>query len=172
MRASAAIVAFVRLVEAVEDASERDRRVRNVAELRLVDLAETRVELDELEIVRRRLDAHLEDLREIGPPFDREIDAIEVRERLRVVRVDGEDVFVRLLGFVDVAELVFERLGETTPDRALDVRVVVEAEDVGVRVGERLPAVVDRAGKARRLLARFLVERVLLQRAQVRVESV
>ena len=108
--------------------------------------------------------------REVGPRLDREVDAIEVGERLGVERLDGEDVAVRLDRLVDVAELVLERLREATTDRALDVRVVVEAEDVGVRVGERLPAAVDRSGEARRLFAGLLVERELLERADVDVE--
>ena len=44
--------AFVRLVELVEDAPVRADRVRQVAEARLVELAEARVELDELERCR------------------------------------------------------------------------------------------------------------------------
>ena len=81
-----------------------------------------------------------------------------------------EDVAVRLDRLVDVAELVLERLREATTDRALDVLSCVQAEDVGVRVGEGLPAAVDRAGEPRRLLAGLLVERELLERADVDVE--
>ena len=52
----------VRLVELVEDATERDgSRVGMSREALLVDLAEASVELDELEVVGRRLDALLED---------------------------------------------------------------------------------------------------------------
>ncbi len=161
----------MRLVEAVEDATERDGRIRDVGEPRLVHLAEASVEIDELEVVGRGLDAHLEDLGEVGPAFDREVDAIEVGERLGVEGLDGEDVAVGLDRLVDVAELVLERLREPAPDGALDVRVVVEAEDVGVRVGEGLPAAVDRTGEARGLFTGLLVERELLQRADVDLEG-
>ena len=87
------------------------------------------------------------------------------------VRVDAEDVLVRLLG-----------LGRRRPARprtcaraagrstVCTLGVGVSAEDVGVRVGERLPAAVDRAGEARRLLAGLLVERELLERADVDLE--
>ena len=155
MRAERRDGAVVRLVELVEDAPVGADRVADVVEPRLVDLAEARVELDELERRRPSPSRALEDLRELGPRLEREVDAIEVRERLGVERLDAEDVLVRLLGLRDVAELVLERLREALADRALHVGVGVQAEDVGVRVGERLPAAVDRAGEARRLLADF-----------------
>ena len=78
--------ALVRLVELVEDAPVRADGVRQVVEARLVELAEAGVELDELDGVGRRLDAHLEDLRELRPRLERQVDAIEVRERLGVAR--------------------------------------------------------------------------------------
>ena len=48
--------------------------------------------------------------------------------------------------------------------------VLVRAENVGVRVGQRLPAAVDRAREPRGLLARLLVERELLERPDVDLE--
>jgi hypothetical protein len=54
------------------------------------------------------------------------------------------DVLVRLFGLLHVAELLFEGLGEPLAEHALDFLVLgVEAEHVGVRVGELLPAAVD-----------------------------
>ena len=78
--------ALVRLVELVEDAPVRADGVRQVGEARLVELAEAGVELDELEPSVGRLDAHLEDLREVLPGLERQVDAIEVGERLGVAR--------------------------------------------------------------------------------------
>ena len=46
----------------------------------------------------------------------------------------------------------------------------MEPEDVGVGVRERLPAPIDRRREPRDLLARLLVERVLLERADVHLE--
>ena len=114
--------------------------------------------------------AHLEDLGEVRPRLDREVDPVEVRQRLEVRRIDAEDVLVRLLGLGDVAELVLERPGEALADGPLDRRIRVSAEDVGVGVGERLPAAVDRGREARRLFADLLVERELLERTDVDVE--
>ncbi len=119
--------AVVRLVEVVEDPAVRADRVRDVVQARLVELAEARVEVDEIERVGGRLDAHLEDLRELGPRLDREVDAIEVREGLGVLAVDAEDVLVRLLGLGDVPELVLERAREAPADGLLDLGVGVRS---------------------------------------------
>ena len=91
------------LVELVEDPPVGADGVRHVRQACLVELSQARVELDELQRVGRRLDAHLEDLRELRPRLEREVDAIEVGERLDVERLDAEDVLVRLLGLLDVA---------------------------------------------------------------------
>src|SRR6185436_19953113 len=108
---------------------------------------ETGVELHQFVRFGRRLDPLLEHLSEVAPLFERGVDAIEVDERVGVERLDTEYVAVHFLDLRDVAELLLERAREPTADDALYVRVLVEAEDVGVRVGELLPAAVDEAGQ-------------------------
>ena len=109
----------------------------------------------------RRLDALLEHLGEVSPLLERRVDAVEVRERIGVERLDAEHVAVRLFGLGDVAELFFERARQATTDHPLHLRILVHTEHVGVGVGELLPAAVDQARQALDLLTRLLVERAL-----------
>src|ERR1019366_2380469 len=87
-----------------------------------------------------------------------------------VLGVDSEDVLVRLFGLGHVAELVLERAREAAADALLNLWIRVRAEHVCISVGERLPPALDAGRKPRRLLVRLLVERELLQRADVRLE--
>jgi len=87
-----------------------------------------------------------------------------------VERLHREDVLVRLLGLGDVAEVVFERLGEPLADGALNDGIGVRAEDVRVCVRESLEAGVDDARKTRCFVSALLVERVLLERADEDLE--
>ena len=116
-----------------------------------------------------RRDPHLQDLGELGPRLDGEIDAIQIGERLRVGWFDAEDVLVRLLGLGDVPELILERLCEPLPDGTLHLGLDMQPEHIRVGVRERLSPAITISGKPGASSPDF-AERELLECLYVRAE--
>jgi hypothetical protein len=161
---------LVRAIELVEDLAVGADGVVELAEALLVDLAQARVELDELVGLGRHADALLERARELGVLLELRVDAVEVGESALVEGLDPEHVAVRLLGLRDVGELLLEDARELLAGGRLHGLVVVEAQHVGVGVRERLPAAVGRAREALHLFERLFVVGILLERTHVHGE--
>ena len=92
----------------------------------------------------------LEDLRELRPRLERQVDAIEVRERLGVERLDARTYLYVSSALAMSPSSSSKMRARRLPIVRWTLGSVVRAEDVGVRVGEGLPAAVDDAREALR----------------------
>ena len=139
-------------VELVEHALVHARRIIELADSALVaqavfvDLTEPQMQLDELQLLFRGEQPLLEHLRKLRVLLERGVDAIELRQGLDVERLDAEDVAIRLLGPLDVAQLFLVQAREALADHGLDQLVVVELEN-GREAFARIPSPAHDAAK-------------------------
>src|SRR5690606_8932849 len=136
-------ILVVRL-ELVEDRAIGANRVLDLAETFLVHRAETRVDFDLFAIVLRGARPLFEHGSELRPLLEGAVDAVQIRERVALVRNEREDVSIRLFRFADVRELLFEHAREPLADHRERGRLdLLDAQHVRIGIGEVLPASIE-----------------------------
>ena len=162
---------FVGGRQRIENHAVRTDRIVEAREALLVDLTQATVEVDLVERLFSRNGALFQHAGQLGPLLERAVNAIEVRERVLLVRFDRQDVAIRLFGLGHVGQLFFEHARQPLADRGLRGGVdALDRQDVGVSVRQRLPATVEHRCQTLDLFASALVQRRFFDGAHMDVE--